>query len=81
MEPFPVPAVREERGRWWDMHFFDRPWFTLGVLIAIALFATISALTLQIAFGRNIASMLVGPAIAVFGVIIFYRSQGRASHK
>jgi hypothetical protein len=63
------------------MHFFDRPWFTLGVLIAIALFATISALTLQIAFGRNVASMLVGPAIAVFGVIIFYHSQGRASHK
>lgn len=28
--------------RWWDMHHFDYPWFTHGVLIAIALLATLT---------------------------------------
>jgi len=63
------------------MTFSDRPWFIIGVLIAIALFATVSALTIQIAFDRNLASVLTGPAIAVIAVIAFYRLQGRAPHK
>ena len=67
-------------GGWWDMTFFDHPfWFIIGVLIAIALFATVSALTIQNAFGQNLASVLVGPAIAVIAVLIFYRLQGRVA--
>jgi len=61
------------------MHYFDHPWFTLGVLIAIALFSTVSALTIQIIFGRNLASVFVGPAIAIIAVIAFYGVRGRAS--
>lgn len=63
------------------MTFSNRPCFIIAVLIAIALFATVSALTIQITSDRNLASVLVGPAIAVSAMIIFYRLQGRALHK
>jgi hypothetical protein len=59
------------------MQNFEYPWFTLGVLIAIALFATDSALTGQIVFGRNLATVLVGPTIAMTGVIAFLWVKGR----
>jgi hypothetical protein len=61
------------------MHHFDYPWFTFGVLIAIALLATVSALTSQTIFGKTLATVLVGPALATVGVIHFFRVEGRAS--
>jgi hypothetical protein len=63
------------------MHFFQRPWFTLGVLVAIALFATVCALIVETAFGKTLATLLVGPAIAVLGVITFSFWRGRELHK
>jgi len=65
----------------WDMDFLDHPWFTLGVLLGIALFATVSALTVQIFFGRHIGSVLVGPVIAISGVLAFCYLQRNAGHK
>jgi hypothetical protein len=65
--------------RWWDMHHFDYPWFTHVVLIAIALLATVNALTSQTIFGKTLATVLVGPALAAVGDIHFLRVEGRAS--
>lgn len=55
------------------------PWFTHGVLIAIALLATVNALTSQTIFGKTLATVLVGPALAAVGDIHFLRVEGRAS--
>jgi hypothetical protein len=63
------------------MPFSDRPWFLLGLLIVISLFATVSALTIQIALGRNFTTVLIGPVIAVIAVLAFYRLQGAGSQK
>jgi hypothetical protein len=63
------------------MHFFQNPWFTLGVLVAIALFATVCALIVETAFGQTLITLLVGPALAVFGVITFYFWDGREFHQ
>ena len=78
LELFLFPAVREGLSRWWPMQNFDYPWFTLGVLIATALFATISALPGQIAFGRNLATELLGPIMAIAGVFAFSWVKARA---
>jgi hypothetical protein len=81
----PGTILRADRSnklsRWWKMHFFQRPWFTLGVLVAIALFATVCALIVETAFGKTLATLLVGPAIAVLGVITFSFWRGRELHK
>jgi hypothetical protein len=61
------------------MRFFQRPWFTLAVLVAISLLATVCALMIETAFGKTLSTLLVGPAIAVLGVITFWR--GRELHK
>jgi hypothetical protein len=63
------------------MHFFQRRWFTLRVLVAIALFATVCPLMVEIAFGKTLATLLVGPAIAVLGVITFSLWRRREPHK
>ena len=46
-------------------------WFTVGILFAIALAATVSALALQELFGRSLSWVLVGPLIAVAAVLIY----------
>jgi hypothetical protein len=51
------------------MRYYDHLWSTLSVLIAIPLFATVIALTTQIIFGRNFATLFVGPAIAIVSII------------
>jgi len=48
-------------------------------LIAIALLATVNALTSQTIFGKTLATVLVGPALAAVGDIHFLRVEGRAS--
>jgi hypothetical protein len=63
------------------MYIFDHRWFTLGALIAIALFATVCALTIQIIFGRNLVTLLAGPAISIVAAIVFCARQGRFSGK
>jgi hypothetical protein len=45
-------------------------WFSLGVLLAISLFATVTALTVQRFLGTSVTSILVGPVIATALVII-----------
>ena len=63
------------------MRYFDHLWFTLGVLIAIALFATVIALASQTIFGRNFATVFVGPAITIVSIIAFMRVHPRGAHK
>jgi hypothetical protein len=81
MELIPPQVVRIELNRWWYMPFSEHPWFLIGVLVAIALFATVCALSTQVIFGRNFASVLMGPAIAVIAVIVFWRLHRPASPK
>jgi hypothetical protein len=63
------------------MHYFDHRWFTFGILIAIALFATVSALANRILFARHFATVLVGPVIAAVAVIAFMTVAGRPRGK
>jgi hypothetical protein len=60
------------------MQNFEYPRFTLSVLIAIALFAAVSALTGKTVFGRSLATVLVGPTIAIAGVFAFLWVKGSA---
>ena len=46
-------------------------WFMLGVLVAICLFATVSALAIQSLVGKSAASIAIGPIIVVAAVLIF----------
>jgi hypothetical protein len=49
----------------------DHLWFSLGVVLVISLFATITALIVQRFVGTSATSILVGPFIAVALVIIY----------
>ena len=49
----------------------DQPWFTLGVLVAISLFATVTALAIQYFAGKSLASILIGPFVAAVAVFVF----------
>jgi hypothetical protein len=49
----------------------DHLWFSLGVVLVISLFATITALTVQRFVGTSATSILVGPFIAAALVIIY----------
>ncbi len=59
MELFPYSSVQKDAWTLVDMHYFNQPWFAFGVLIAISLFATVSALTGQLFFGRSLATVLI----------------------
>ena len=59
MELFPCSSVPKDAWTLVDMHYFNQPWFAFGVLIAISLFATVSALTGQLFFGRSLATVLI----------------------
>jgi hypothetical protein len=45
------------------------------------LFATVCALIVEAAFGKTLATLLVGPAIAVLGVITSSFWRGRKLHQ
>ena len=49
----------------------DHLWFSLGVVLVISFFATITALTVQRFTGTSATSILVGPFIAAALVIIY----------
>jgi hypothetical protein len=49
----------------------DHPWFSLGLVLAIGVFATVAALTVQGFVGMSATSILVGPFIAG-GLVIIY---------
>lgn len=43
----------------------------VGVLVAISLFATVSALAIQLVVGKSVVSIAIGPVIAAAAVLIF----------
>jgi hypothetical protein len=45
--------------------------FAIGMLLVIALGATVVALTLQHLFGRTIEGIALGPVLAVLGAAVF----------
>ena len=49
----------------------NSPLFSLGVLVAISLFATVASLLLQRMFGSHTALIAIGPLLAVLGVLFF----------
>jgi len=49
----------------------DHLWFSLGAVLVISLFATITALTVQRFVGMSLTSILLGPFIAAALVVIY----------
>ena len=55
------------------MAHLDQPWFALSIVIAISLFGTVTALIVQYFVGQSLASITIGPLVAVAAVVVFSR--------